>query len=221
MKISKFINYNELCPCCGNKLNLFMATNLNSNPILWKGKVFEKHLEFTRKDDPKEKFNIIETQDDHILEKYSTFTKHLWVHNFWFFYICNPKAIKIKDIPYDFEIAAFESCYYRASPLMQCINISTRKIEIVNLDEENYENLEQTYSVKYDTESETKAYLLSLDYKENKSKLWYCRYPIESFKKDNAKTFEIEMPLIKNVPNFLPEHRDKLIEKFQSWILMS
>lgn len=220
MKISSFINFNKLCPCCNNKLHLFMATGLNSNPILWRGNVFENYIEFNKKSDPTEKFKIIENQDDHILEKYSAITKHLWVHHFYFFYICNPKAIKIKDSK-GFEILAFDSCYYRSSPMMHSINMSTRKIEIVNLDEENIVNTEEVFSVNYDTNTETKAYCVSLNYSTNKSKFWYCRYSIETLNKDNVKIFELEMPLIKNIPSFLPEDREKLVEKFNYWILMS
>lgn len=220
MKINDFINFNRFCPCCHRKLSLFMVSQRNHKPTLWKGRILKKYIEFYNKNNPLDRFKIFEGEQDHLLEKYRSGIRSLWTDDFYFFYICNPRSIKIKHAPSDFDIVAFHACYYRASPLMRCLNISDRKIELVS-SEDTFTNSEELFCFSLKEENCNKAFILNLDYQDNKSKLWHYKYSGKNKITEDAKILEIELPLMKNRLSFLPEDRQKLFEKFNYWILMS
>lgn len=220
MKISDFINFNSFCPCCKRKLSLFMVSQRNHKPNLWKGRILKKYIQFYNKNNPLEKFKIFEDEQNHLLEKYRSGIRSLWTDDFYFFYVCNPRAIKIKYAPFDFDIVAFEACYYRASPLMRCLNIYDRKIELVS-PEDIFTNSEELFCIPQKEENINKAFILNLDYQGKKSKIWHYKYSGKNKITEDVKILEIELPLITNRLNFLPEARQKLIEKFNYWILMS
>lgn len=219
MKINDFIHFNKNCPCCDNILTLFMVSHASRNPVIWKGEIDKNSLNFYQQDSSKI-IKILESDSDHVLDS-SNMERSLWTEDFYFFYLCNPRAIKIKYMPYDFEINAFDACYYRSTPLMRCWDRHDGIITASNPSEENFINAEQVFRVIYQSEDFNKAYILSLDYLDNETVFWHYTYKDSLEINDDSKIMEIKMPILNSLPSFHPSQRDKLLEKFNCWILMS
>jgi hypothetical protein len=69
-----------------------------------------------------------------------------------------------------------------------------------------------------------KVYALNLDYENKHTKLWYYSTTPEQRKEEDfdPNIFEkTDLPLLNHRPDFSLEHRDKLLDRFSSWILLS
>lgn len=218
MNINNFIDYNSYCPCCEKKLKLFMASELNDSPNLWRGQILEDSISFTHKKDKNKKLEIIEKDGESMISSFNQHSRELWTHSFYLFFICNEKAIKVTEN--DFSIGYSDACYYRSSIILQCNNMTTRNIEALEDEHASSPNSEECFYVNHLVNNVEKNYFFIVDYLENKSKLWH--YVTEdNVKSINNRILEIDLPMTSTLPSFKLEDRKKLIDKFDCWILMS
>lgn len=233
LNITDFIKFNDTCPICNEKLTLLLAT---LQPLVWQETLPREsnkisfHPKLLSKNMSDSSFvptiSIIDEQyyiDPMELSKVADFK----THNFYLFYVCNPGAVT-EQFGYDFHTNPYQSCYYRSSPLITikgsnqsssgyCAAMDDRpepNRQIINSDE--------NFCVNKMTELETeKIYFFSLDYTENKSTLMH--YSVSKNNREDSNfspnIYEKILPMLNVRPNF--EDKDKLIDKFENWIIMS
>jgi hypothetical protein len=232
MKVSEFIRYNRRCPICDEPLGLYMQW---IDSVCFRAKLigddmyqFDPFMGTNKDIGTDDLFNHFMTlKDDGECEvKFSSaaLKREALKYNAYFYYLCNPAGIK-KTSWGEHEMSAYKSCYYRSSPILDFKkSIMSDDLYLSNLDESvtDVVNKDETFCFNtIDQEGLEKVYILNLDSVEKKMDFWH--YSI-SEKDKNTKYFKPnlfskEMPLI---PVKLKlEDRSKLIDRFESWIIMS
>lgn len=237
MNFKEFINYNSICPICKNELTLFMqwvdtdwtkneklfiATQkkdlyhftefpLNTRQLnLYAQKTGEnKELSFNVKDKSSVEFNCLSTKK--LAQSYQSV---------YFFWLCNPGSINIKEG--DYKIIFFDACYYRSTPYIKFVDVD--KKTIVDYNSFQYVNRDENFIIQDRNSGNLKAYFLSLNYEYEKTLFWhYSATPEEEAQEDFTplNPFEAEMPLLNKTPDVSSEGREKLLDRFNSWIIMS
>lgn len=134
-----------------------------------------------------------------------------------FFSICDTSAIK--DHVSDFSIDVYKACYYRSTSKMT-LSDST----LTPVDESSKSAVKtEVVSIHKDYEGFEKTYILSMDLTTKKTKFFYFKITDEDKKekKVRPKVLEKEFDLLVKRPDLSLESRDKLINKFESWVLLS
>jgi len=145
-------------------------------------------------------------------------------HQIYFFYLCNPKSIKQKGFA-DFSISLYKGCYYRSTPFYE-FKQSPNKIwslDIVNPDYKKIVNKDESFAFNSLENNLEKVYMINLDYEKKETLLWHYSITDEDKKVKGFRPnlFEKTIPLLPSRPKLGREHRDRLIERFNSWIIMS
>lgn len=240
MRLPDFLNFNSRCPICNNPLTLYMQW---VSSICFKAELIENnswafnpHIGLKKEGDP----NAIE-RDDYMLltsnlgqvrtqfsanKVFSEAKKH----HMYFYYLCNPEGIK-KTNWGDYKINIYKGCYYRASTLFEFRRDDDQEsknwsLQVVNGDFKDIVNKHETYSFKKKNNDLEKIYILDLDWEKNKTSLWFytvtdAQAADKNFKAEDINDFHKELPLLKKRPKVGPGDQEKLIDRLESWIIMS
>ncbi len=234
MKLSDYLHTNEACPVCGEPLKLYMQVTdgplWGSSLVSVDSLIFEKRTRLPPEEGAisGDYFWITISGDDYNFNfSGSNILQHSKTWNVFFFYLCNDKAIENK-YGTDYEIDPYQACYFRSCPFMEFVldsNDKKWKLELASgadlIDGKTRDEI-CIFKTQHDGGLE-KVYILSLDYE---SKLTTLRF-FKTTDKDRAnrdfepKIFKKELPLLNVRPNFDMSERDKLIDRLNSWIIMS
>ena len=169
--------------------------------------------------------SMLLSDDGQILTKFTSngLLNEAKKHHLYFFYLCNPKGIKEKDWG-DFAISLFKACYYRSTPFYEFkLNDGKWDLGIVNPDYKGLANKDESFAFNLIRKDLEKVYMIKLDYEISDTTLWYYTVTDEEKKIENFRPnlFEKNLPLLNVRPKFELSDRQKLIERFDNWILMS
>jgi len=144
-----------------------------------------------------------------------------------FFYLCNSESfVELGGSCY--ELPLYDACYYRSSPVMEFKKQELGKKKVWALEysveaEKALTNVEEHFSIKDPQEEKENVYFLSLKYDENITMLHY--YTVTKSNSEDKSfipnIFEKQLPLLTSRPKFDSNNRTVLLNKFESWILMS
>lgn len=233
MNICQFLHFNDRCPVCDSPLSLYMSV---SKSTLWKAQeispgtyrfthtMLKKKIQYT----PEDFMMLYDLGAVHSTQfNTSKVGKDSKEWDLFFFKLCNNNALT--DHEFDYDINWYESCYYRSSPQYQFKHHPNDpkkwQLEISNGEHKNLLNRDESFAFKKMLPGgEEKVYLLSLD-SENKKTKFYSYSTTEDQRKNpdfEPKYFEKDdLPLMKARLDLDLNHRDKLLERFDSWILFS
>ena len=224
MNIKQFLDYNTNCPICNNELILCMQwSNVgferdrlflsyyqdrmfhftehpkNIKPISMQKNKKEVNIEMFLDCDARISFNSLDA------EKCSQEQDDIY-----FFYICNPDGITFEGSEYNINL--YHSCYYRSTPFT---NFNKKEITF----KQPLTNRDENFSLK----KKGKAYLVSSNYEDKKTTLWYYTFTEEEEKNEHfePRIFEQDLPLLPNGFDFSLENRDHLLDKLYSFIILS
>lgn len=228
--LAAFINYNSHCPICGEKLTLY-AQVMNSACFVGK-QVSPQHIKFV----PHlltEKLGAgthsLDLVNGHwkINSECLAFTSNAKarVDYLYLFFLCNPAGFKLNSNNHDYEINLYKGCYNRSTPLLKFERTrkNKHKKRLVYSDQTTSLHCREDFSFKKFHDATEKVYMLSLQEQHKQTVLWYYSVTDEQKKSPGFKpsVFEKAMPPLNKRPDFSIENRDKLLERFDSWILMS
>lgn len=226
MELSKFIDHDTSCPICGNQLTLFVQC-LDS--MCFKGTKFPSgDFSFDQfrcidgKFDTTAAFSLIKGEKDYEFEIHSSelnIQSRKW--SMYFYYICNDNAFKDRGQEYD--ISVYEACHYRSTPTWEFKKTANNTWALGNADPQDEELIQRNETFTYNITSNDleKVYILELDYKSKETKFWHYAVTEEQSKEENYQPtlFEKTMPLLTVRPKF--EDKEKMINRFDSWVLIS
>jgi len=222
MSINDFINFNNTCPICNNKLTLYMQID---SFACFKGKFVNGNYYFTQfyyKDDriAEDDKIIMSLHDSKFRIVSSKSIREILENNIFFlFYLCNDKGF-VKEVG-DYHISLYQGCYHRSSPDLKLENnIVTLCNEKIT--EQNANESFNIVSMDHDENIE-EVFGLSMNYAENLTDFYFYSSSREERDKDDfePKIFEKHMPLLPTRPSFSLEGKERLIQKMKSWIFMS
>ncbi len=231
MKLNDYLHTNEACPVCGEPLKLYMQV---TDGPLWKSSqvsantlIFEKSTRLPPSEGTVsgDYFWITRNGDNYNFNfSGSSILQHSKTWYVFFFYLCNDKAIENK-YGTDYEIDPYKACYYRSCPFMEFVLDSDTKEWTLKLSQEIDSNTRDEICI-FKTHHEDgleKVYILSLDYEFKLTTLRFFKtFPQDRLSEDfEPKIFKKELPLLGVHPNFDISERDKLIDRLNSWIIMS
>lgn len=232
MNLSQFLHFNSECPVCTKPLTLYMHINKSS---LWRAKEvepgtyqFHQHLLKNEKWSENHYMTLYDLGDTFTTEFSSSklgLNSKTW--QLFFFKICGNDCFI--DNKFDYDLNWYDVCYHRSSVFYEFRNHPSDKkkwqLEVMQEDQKDLINRDESFIFKnVNGDKIEKVYALSLDYENKHTKLWYYSVTEEQSKMDDFEPniFEKEdLPLLRVRPDFSLENRDKLISKFDGWILMS
>lgn len=140
----------------------------------------------------------------------------------YFFYLCNNEGFE--ESGDDYSINIYKGCYYRSSPWFEFQKTSKKSwsLKTINPDDSNLVNNEEVLSFSRNVDGVEKVYMLNLNGHDNKT--IFMHYSVEDGQEDpsySPNVFEKEIPNLVNRPNFSLPNRDRLLDRFDSWIIMS
>lgn len=227
MNIYDFFTYDKECFVCQNTLQLYMQF---SDGTLWKASYdyLKDYIEFKQFKCKKKEFDncsFFLTIKEHGLiynidcaelnQKFKTL-------NIFFFSLCNKDSFE--DCGDDYYINPYLSCYYRSSNFMEVKQNSDKEWSLQFLLNQEFSKInnvfkDEIFTFKKDTDLCEKIYILNMDYENNQSILKY--YTINKDKSPSSIDFDKTLPLPSIRPNFDIHSRNELIDKFDTWILLS
>jgi hypothetical protein len=231
MRLKDFLTFNSNCPICNNPLTLYMQWTRSD---LFKGKAFKEagtYL-FEPYGDPKkcgkDDYLTMSVKGDIKFNFSSSKIKEEAKRNhIYFYFICKEEGIK-KESWGDYKINMYKGCYYRSTPMMEFSrdNDSENKswnLVLLNKEHSKLIQKHESYAFKNATPELEKVYMLDLDWEKEETTLMYYAVTPEQkkIKGFNPNIFDKKMPLLKNRPKVGPENREKLLSRFDSWIIMS
>ncbi len=235
MMLSEFLNFNRKCPICNEPLSLYMhwlksclfqaqevTPNLYDFKVIWS----QKSGTYVENDSLVGEIMQLEDLGNNKFEidfSNGQLQQEAKKPHLYFFWICNPNGIT-KMGHGNYQINMYKSCYYRSSPSMEFVRFDREKkwnLCIVNPDLCSLVNKSERFAFKSHSNAVEKVYTLGLDYETKETLFWYYAVTDEEKKIElfKPKVFEKQMPLLRNRPNF--ENKEKLLERFDSWIIMS
>jgi hypothetical protein len=226
MTTLNFLNLNRVCPICNEPLQIYMQW-LDS--ILFKCEQIDnntyKFLPF------KGKLNGIEAKQIEDGEVYLNDNKiHMSAQLFreglkystYFFYMCNQKAFKDNYNSYD--ISAFKACYYRSSVFFDLEKNDNKEWIIKESSKDMNDSIKlESFSFSNKINDINKVYILKLDYESKETILWHYSFSEKDSEKPYFKPnlFEKKLPLLNVRPSVGINDRENLLDRFESWIIMS
>ena len=229
MQFQSFLNFNHNCPICKNPLHLYMQWTKSK---LFKGKYIDQNTyiffldnNLTSSDKSLQDYTILSLKDNlaELTCSSDSLIKQAKICYIYFYFICNPKGI-IKNNFEDYHISQYKACYYRSSILteLNSYNINCNLIP-VNPDFKDLINKDESYVFKSYQNNVEKVYILLLDWETNDTTLYYYSVSDQQKIDFNFKLniFQKTLPMLNKRPNTSIEYRDKLLSKFNNWILLS
>jgi hypothetical protein len=233
MQLYDFFNFNRYCPVCEEPLHVYLKWD---HGALFKGKTIKQN--FVRFEPYKlyKRFNFESNLDyidvsctpssfDAVLSS-SKIGSEAKKHLMFFFFLCNPDSFKDKG-DWDYELNMYKACYFRRSQTLEFKKEENQKKKRWYLDFSDKSqikiNSDEHFVFKSFSEDVEKLYFLSLDAEQDKTILQHYIINAEHREQSyfNPKIFKKELPYLENRPNFDLRNREKLIDKFENWILMS
>jgi hypothetical protein len=231
MKLSEFLHFNSHCPICGETLSLYMQ---------WVDSVCFKGVKFG--DDTYKFYPFVGAkkdgdikEDDHMLlqdkgtDADCTFSSAKMLQeskrfDIYFFFLCNPSGFKVKSWG-DYEISLYQGCYYRDTEFFEFEKNKQSKKWILTPKDKNADLLmkHEAYSFKDIKNENERVYMVNLDYEKKQTTLWHYATTTEEREKEDFKPnlFSKEMPLLKTRIKAGIDDRERLIDRLNSWILVS
>lgn len=233
-----FLNFNQQCPICQKPLSLFMQWT--GSQIDYVKKLFlvsqKENNAIMFEEHPISKKRANSAYGKKILSNITVALKEVsnkYVLNFntlsgekmardqdgiYFFYLCNTESIE--DLGHDHQVNVYHSCYYRSSPFVHLAK--DNKIEKLS---ENFDiaNRDEYFVIKNKVEDLEKIYIVILDNEEKKTTFQHYSVTDQQSLIENfaPNLFEKEMPLLNNRLNFEETNKEKLLNRLDSWVLMS
>lgn len=232
MNISQFLRFNDRCPVCDTRLTTYMYVDGRS---LWRAdrpaenEYKFQHFMLKKKVDYPNDFLTLYDWGDICDTRFSSsrLGRDSKDWKLYFFKLCGNKSINDNSV--DFDITWYDACYHRTSPWYQFVHhpkdrkkwqlelVKPEQIDILNRDESF------VFKSRYEDGRE-RAYFININTEDNKTKFYH--YTTTQKEREQAdfepKFFEIEnLPLLKFRPDFSLENREKLLNKFDTWITFS
>jgi hypothetical protein len=230
MELSDFLHFNARCPVCDNSLTLYMQW---IDSVCFKAKKSRKNI-YTF-----EQFKCKNTEDlplSDFIELYdygntseikfssSKIASETRRKQMYFFYLCNDNGFESTGED-NYEINMTPGCYYRATPIVEFHKKSRNKwdLQTINKDHSKLVNNDEALVFMKNTNGTEKVYMLQFDYSNNKTKFMHYSATEEQLwdKSYEPNIFEKEIIDLSIRPNFSLDNREKLINRFESWIIMS
>jgi len=228
MKLNEFIHFNQRCPICDNDLTLYLQMK---DSVCFRAR--------------KQKQNIYHFEPYKCLNKAISERDYIDLYDFgkdfetkfsssqmaaeakraqlYFFYMCNDHGFE--DETNDYTINIYHGCYYRSTPFLEYQKTSKKSwvLKAIDPDRENLINQEEVFSFSRTVNGVEKIYMLNFDNHNNKTVFMHYAVSEEQRKdKDfSPSVFEKEIPPLNARPNFAPANRERLLDRFDSWIIMS
>jgi len=138
----------------------------------------------------------------------------------YLFFICNDNSFH--DVGFnDYEIQLHQACYFRSTPIMK-LKKQNNQWQLINPIYAKLINKNEAFSVTHRLGDNNKVYIVNIDYQVKNTTLWHYSFTDKEAKEDNfiPKTFEKKIEHLPSSPfNF--KDRNKLVKKFDNWILVS
>lgn len=229
--LNKFINFTERCPSCSNDLKLYM-TWLNSMTFKATSKQikgnkihrFEQALCKNNSFGQNDYLSLLDNGEQ-VKTKFnsSKLAEEAKVHQIYFFQICGEGGFKESNK--EFQINAAKACYYRSTPFMQYTATEDGKWSLLNALEgqENAIFQNEVFSFKKKIKELEHTYILDMNYGSKETKFYYYTVSDEERVAPGfrPKRFDKTFPLLSVRPKVGEEDREKLIDRFNSWIIVS
>ena len=232
MDLCEFLHVHHNCPVCGEPLTLYCQ--ILDGP-LWKAqristevwgfeqfkninKDFQNHDDWFWLTDTGNNFDI-EFSSSKIYQSSKTWT-------LFFFYMCNEDSVE--EVPGEgYGINPYLACYVATTPFLEFKENQDKHWRLALSDPfdtiaGNVRDEIFTFKAMQPNGNE-KVYILNID---NETKATILRYyvatPEEMKDKDfEPKVLKLDLPQLGTRPNFNLEDRQKLIDRFDGWIIMS
>lgn len=234
MRLKEFLDFNSNCPICGEPLHLYMQWThsyiFKASRVEPDSYMFEPSNDIFKNDGTDDDSYMMLSVADNVVSSAFSNSKLLAEakkHHIYFYFICNPAGIK-KESWGDYKINLYKGCYYRATPLMELQRDEDSEIKKWNLnllekDNQDLIQKHESYSFKTRIKNNERVYMLDLDWEKKETSLWFYSVTEEEKKIKGFKPniFEKKMPLLKNRPKVDLENRQRLLDRFDGWIIMS
>ena len=230
--LHKFLTFNKRCPICNNPLTLYMqwidSTLFIANqqdPSVYYFREFqpawyERKILTDRDEEDIKSVTLMDYGD-----KFDVGFSHPSLFNeakkyqIYFYFLCKQEGFRSKNLR-NYEINLVKGCYYRSTPLMEFKKKEDWKLEYTVDEFSDLINKDESFCLKTRKNSLDKFYMLSRDMETQTTKVWYFTATDEQrvdpkFKPD---IFQKELPLIRR-PSL--ENQKKILERINSWIIMS
>lgn len=241
MKLCEFLHFNQHCPICGDKLTLFMQWFTRTNSVCFKGVLVDQDLYrfmpyvggHAEKNEPNFWEEGMLLKDDGDSFETSIINSRLMQeakkYQIYFFYLCNPQGIDTKNKAWgDYDISMYKGCYYRSTVEMEFRREDDQEsknwsLQVINPDSRDIVNKEESFAIKSRNDKLEKVYLVNLDTESKATTLWHYTVDEEqrNIKDWEPNLFRKDIPLLRSRPDLSEENREKLISRFDSWIIMS
>lgn len=243
MNLRDFLSFNNHCPVCQEPLTLYCQA-LSSD--LWKATTNRDRSRYCFNAVGAQSFGSATNQVSFCLTDNGTsfglqFEKdgdedHLLSKDLFFYMMCNPNGIDLKQNFGSKEINPYKACYYRSSTFAKMfVNKGTWSLESEeektvaeaskHLSQQaiNSPNKMEVFSFVANAGNTEKVYLLEINYaKDNMILRTYSGIGDERFDdKFEPKIFTKELPIPNNRLNFDPADRQALVNRFDQWVLFS
>lgn len=230
MKLNEFIRFNQRCPICDNDLTLYiqMKDSVCFRAIKQKQNIYRfQPFKCLNKSISESDFIDVYDYGNDFETKFSSsqMAAEAKRAQLYFFYLCNENGFEYNAINNDYSINIYSGCYYRSSPFLefQKTNKKTWMLKTINPDHDSLINNEEILSFSQSNNDIEKIYMLNLNSYDNKTV--FMHYSVNEEQKKDEKyipnVFEKEMPSLTVRPNFSISNRDKLLARFDSWIVVS
>jgi hypothetical protein len=143
----------------------------------------------------------------------------------YFFYLCNEDGFNPKFNGMDYDISIRDGCYYRDTAffdLEEHNNAYACRLSVSDLDE-HIINRNEAFSISNTQNDIERFFSLAIDYLENKTTFYH--YTLD---KNLAGPLTGDVSLFEKTfnnlivrPDFSIENRDKLLSKFNNWLMLS
>lgn len=232
MSLHDFIDFNDQCPVCGKALTLYMHV---SRGALWVAEQPQKGTyqfhQFLNKQEgvgPEDSVNLsvheglitIETESPKLQQDLKT-----W--QFFFFKACGIDAFE--ENKKDYDINLYDICYYRCSPFYEFKRTPEARnawsLHTVIEDQTEMVNRDESFVFKTMNDAGLeKVYALNLEHDLNHTRLYYYTTTPEqrAMTVFEPNFFEKkDLPPLPHRPDLSIENRHKLLNRLDTWILMS
>lgn len=225
--------HNNICPVCNNELTLYMKW-VDRHQVLKLFKTSQKEKEFFQLQEQSISFGlskdkkilmILQDQINDYKLQFSSLSAEEKAEEqemVQFFWLCNPSALKIIEGATNYEIVLYDGCYYKNSQSYQFSFDEKKLIRLNHHPDDNYQGIE-SFCIKNKIGDLEKIYYVSLDHVSQEIIIIYYSITDEQNLDENfvPSILEKRLPLINYDLDLKLYNRDKLISKFDKWILMS
>lgn len=229
INLSQFLNFNKNCPLCDNPLTLYMQWVYFSP---FKGQLIEEQTYDFVSFNPLNDVEPDGQADDHIILtnnfrlKFdnSALFNNCKKYQMYLFYLCNDRGFKPKySGSSDYEINVVRGCYYRSTPFMELKkNILDKKWRLSYTNhKESIVNRDECFSIERHINGLDKVYVLDMNYENKETTLFHYTCTLEQRQdpKYRPKIFEKKLPLLNKQVSL--KDKEKLMNRFDSWVIMS